>query len=706
MKKFGKKPFRKYLLSVSVGEMEDRIVPAALINARQLFYTDIDGDRVRVLASKPVFTPENVNQIFQFDKGLVDVTSKTIMFGQQLQSINLTPLGAKANELNLTISSGSYVHPRFKTSFKGRIGDGLVNVGSIDARGINLGAIRIAGDLGRIQAGSGVADVLPEFCGGHGVCVINVNSLGAAGVATQAAGGNLESVIKGSVGRIMVAKDVENASVSILAGQDAKVPVELGTFWVGGSLIGGAADNSGSIQVEGYLNQFRINGSIQGSSGINSGSIRSLGTYRFLPFGITGHVGGDVVGGSGEGSGLISMKGSYGGGIQSIAACSNKLKVVGSLRGGSGNRSGGIEVDGVVSGIEIDGDIVKGDSTGMVANLTSSNPNDWLGMVANLTSSNPLHLISYPDIHGYISVGYAGNIKVGGSILTGPGGEGGVGVSGNPAIVAKYGLGNIDIRGSVTGSASQPVNFVAGGAHTAFQDLLSIGHLRIGKDVQNLNVVVGAYAVPGFVQSADAKIGEIIVRGNWTASSIYAGVSDSTHPNAGLLDSPTKYSAVASVRIGGEVLDQDAFTVSGIYAEEIGTVVIGSSGNGGAGGAASMPVVVGGNGGAGGAGSVLRFYGGAGGAGDAGGVAGLLARKSFFESIFGDGGNGGNGGLFLARRNWFNRVLGSTGNGGSAGWFGLGGNAGDGFVVGQAGPRNDKLELGKLHIDETTPRNL
>src|SRR5205823_12265643 len=45
---------------------------AKRINASTVAYTDIDGDHVTVTLSKPLLTAGNVNNVFEFDTGMVD----------------------------------------------------------------------------------------------------------------------------------------------------------------------------------------------------------------------------------------------------------------------------------------------------------------------------------------------------------------------------------------------------------------------------------------------------------------------------------------------------------------------------------------------------------------------------------------------------------------------------------------------------------
>jgi hypothetical protein len=108
----------------SIEFLEARIAPASVI-----MFTDVDGDTVTVKSSKGILT----NALLHFeDRGL----------GKQLTEIDVnTPM---FQGTNLT----------FKVK-KGPTGDGLVNVGYIDATGVDLGTVNVPGDIGRIDAGDG-----------------------------------------------------------------------------------------------------------------------------------------------------------------------------------------------------------------------------------------------------------------------------------------------------------------------------------------------------------------------------------------------------------------------------------------------------------------------------------------------------------------------------------------------------------------------
>ncbi len=112
---------------------------ATLVAANKLTYQDADGDNVEVTLSKPVLTAGNVNSIFTFDTGPIAGNGTK----QQLRTINLVGVAGVAGTTIITKAMRSAANG----------GDGFAAIGQIDALGIDIGAVTIDGDLGRILAG-------------------------------------------------------------------------------------------------------------------------------------------------------------------------------------------------------------------------------------------------------------------------------------------------------------------------------------------------------------------------------------------------------------------------------------------------------------------------------------------------------------------------------------------------------------------------
>ena len=244
--------------------LEARIAAAILLSPTEVRYTDVDGDTVSV----------------KFSKGQLDLqrnfTFATAGRGEQLQQISLSEDAAEFSDTNLTITVTR------------RLGDGVANVGSISAAGVDLGIIRVSGDLGRIEAGDS------NFATA-GVDFVRVRSLGRFGVLTQAADdAGLASEIAGDVGSFRIHGAMKDASLSVTGGA-------IGSIVILGSLRGGDGDDSGSIHSSNGITAIEIGNDIIGAAGLRSGSIvseRELGSLV---------VGGSIESGAGAQSGSIRV---------------------------------------------------------------------------------------------------------------------------------------------------------------------------------------------------------------------------------------------------------------------------------------------------------------------------------------------------------------------------------------------------------------
>ncbi len=142
--------------------LESRVAPAGVF-----LYTDVDGDQVKVTSSLG---------------SNIDLVTAANVVGGQLRLLNLTP--AVFNNTNITVS---VVGPHVPG------GNGLANVGHIDSTGHNLGNVTVVGDLGQIDAGSGIG--LPPA-----INSLKVHSLGRLGTDTLGILSKIASItIKGHV---------------------------------------------------------------------------------------------------------------------------------------------------------------------------------------------------------------------------------------------------------------------------------------------------------------------------------------------------------------------------------------------------------------------------------------------------------------------------------------------------------------------------
>jgi hypothetical protein len=428
--------------------LESRIAPAyalpTLVNARTVTYTDGDGDLVTITLSKGFF--EDPNDLLQNDFVFVDVVGGVTNSKQlgRLDFVGDTVLDGA----NVTITA----KPSRETPTSPLRGDGMVNIGHIDATGIDLGAVNIRGDLGAIDAGdSNLKD--------GGLKSLTVLSLGEEGTLTGAP--DLVSNIVGAVGSIRVTGDIVDASISIDGGATPSSG-SLGSLFVGGSILGGGADDSGQVFLTGALGTVTIGGDLGGSSGVGSGLLQAakFGTIT---------IGGSVTGGSGESSGQIfaegaiskitiggSMIGNDGVSSSVISAQSiGTLQIDGSVFGGFGADSGKIEVDTTITTLRIGGSLIGGPVLG----LDSANSGYIFvgGKLSSATIGGNIEggnsATGFANTNtGYVDAGSIGSFTVGGSLI---GGDDNGGTLTDSGVIRAVGtIGTLVIKGGIYGGDS------------------------------------------------------------------------------------------------------------------------------------------------------------------------------------------------------------------------------------------------------------
>lgn len=179
------------------------IAPVITGKGRVAQFNDRDGDLVTLRVTQGAFAAD---QFLIFGVGNNG--------GGQLVRLDLSDPADLFAASKLTITA--------KKSTGGP-GDNLVNIGAIDARGINLGAVNIAGDLGRIDVAAAKS--------------LTVQSLGTLGLATQTEGGSTASHFTGKLGSLTVKESIRDASV---LGSTSIGPVKVLGSILGGRISAGA----------------------------------------------------------------------------------------------------------------------------------------------------------------------------------------------------------------------------------------------------------------------------------------------------------------------------------------------------------------------------------------------------------------------------------------------------------------------------------
>lgn len=164
-------------------------------------FTDVDGDLVTVKTTRGEFIAED----------FVLVPRGDFIGGAQLARLDL---GTDFANANITFTA--------KRDLFG--GNGFVNVGAIDATGVNLGTVSVKGDLGAIDAG--------------GIKSLTVQSIGRLGTSTQEAGGSVALTVSGRIGTLAVKSDSVGAALTASG---------FGAIRIGGSIIGGSITSGSDI---------------------------------------------------------------------------------------------------------------------------------------------------------------------------------------------------------------------------------------------------------------------------------------------------------------------------------------------------------------------------------------------------------------------------------------------------------------------------
>jgi filamentous hemagglutinin len=395
-------------------------------------------------------------------------------------------------------------------------GDGLVNVGFINANGRDLGTVLVDGDLGRIDAG--------DPANPAGACKgLTAQSLGVFGTSTGAP--DLLSTFNGRLDKLTIATDVKAASVRVVDSSGANHG-SIGPIFIGGSLIGGAAANTGEIVSANAMGPVTIRGDVIGC-GSQTGFIHTTAAGPIL--GVT--IGGSLLGGYGANSGKIFTVNvigpvKIGGDIKGDAAFSGlidggsiaSVTIGRSLLGGDGTASGAIFSQTSIGPVKI-GKSIIGDGSDMGA-LDSGVIN--AGSLGAVTLGDSL-LGGFGERSGQIkSAGAIGVVKINGDIRGGVGGQKDAGI-----VDAGTTLAGITVGGSVLGGNGEN----SGRISTAG----AMGNVTIGGSLMG-----GAGASSGRIRSGDT-IRAVVIKGDVLGD----GQNSAVITSAG---------AIASVTIGGSLI--------------------------------------------------------------------------------------------------------------------------------------------------------
>jgi hypothetical protein len=501
-----------------------------------------------------------------------------------------------------------------------------VNVGYIDAIGLSLSSVSVAGDLGRIDAGGGATATA--------LGTLSVHTLGAMSGTQGGLTYSTESNITGTLGTLNVLGNLDGA----VNAQDYKSRPgtgNIGHLNIGGSIDGSNSSGAGVVLFTGTLGTAVIDGGIEGGSSELFGSISgAYGTYSKIgsitvkgsvpddpnPSPIPSVPGTSILGGSGQLSGGIS------------AAKIGKVSIAGDVYGGTGVASGDIQAGDTLGTVTIAGSLIGGNfaagspteanSSGVVFGATVGSVTIGKNIIGGSgLSSGQVYstgtiqkVIVMGDLDGgsagtSSSSGLSGVIqgtKIG-SVLIDGSVNGGNLVSGDSNQLATYSggifsntsIGSVTILGNLNGGTGQ-----SGGNIST--DGGGLGTLVIGtKGGMTGSVIGGSGAAAGSI-NIDGVLGKATLYGNLTGASgsssgtievngaansleIAGNVTGGTADNTGTI---SIFGLLKSTTIGGSIIGSSSgstlLTNTGyIQADGIGTMTVtgtltsGTAGSGG-----------------------------------------------------------------------------------------------------------------------------
>ena len=531
--------------------LEARIAPATLafINPTTATYSDVDGDLVTVKFSKGILSAGNLADV------LITAPAGPLG-GEQLQKIDLTIIGLAASPDGTAIA----ITAKPQNIASVLRGDGLANVGHIDGTGHDLGAVKIVGDLGQIDAGDATTTTAA-------LKSLNALSIGQLGTTTQA-GGDLHSEIKGALGSLTVGGNVKGAFIDVTPLVDGKI----GSITIGGSVVGAMADNTGRISASGSIGKVKVGGNIEGGGGFASGRINAGGALGSVT------IGGSLLGGTNVNSGSLVSGDAMG-----------AVKIGGNIQGGSSTSAGAIGSNTTIASVTVGGSLIGGagaSSGGILASLALG-PVKIGGDVRGGSISGT----AFTQHTGYIHGARIVSVFIGGSLIAGTDTSSSSLVT-SAAIVADDDIGSVTVLGSLVGNRTGDAVDVTisargqNGVSAASKTDVAIGKITIGGRVEFATILAG-YDVLLVAQNADAQVGTVTVGGDWISSHLIAGVQANTGGFGDRDDSRITGGKdnVATSKIAGLIIKGSALgtldsidtALFGIEAQQLGKITIGGT---------------------------------------------------------------------------------------------------------------------------------
>lgn len=297
------------------------VVPTLSANGKTATFTELDGDLITVKITKGSLVNANF-----------DLFQPTGAGGVRFSLLDLDTGSAGSN---LTITA--------KPTAAG--GDGLVNLGFLDANGIDLGKVKIAGNVELLMMGDGDATTLA-------VKSFNAQTLGRGSFKAQDSGGPNIAKFTDPIGTLSIKGDADRARLDLVSAKQ---------ILIGGSLLGGARQGEGRIDATSGIGTIKIGRDVRASGGVGTGTINVGGAIGNLT------IGGSALGSNGLGSGFINVGGNIanmkiGRDLRDVSIISGgDIKVAtigGSLIDTDTPGGGRLEANGSLGKLTIGGDIL------------------------------------------------------------------------------------------------------------------------------------------------------------------------------------------------------------------------------------------------------------------------------------------------------------------------------------------------------------
>lgn len=249
-------------------------------------YVGGDGNDVVLTTPPPLavqIAPGGKSATFRdVDGDLVMVkTSKGAFDGSEFSGIETGPNGAGQLQRLMLDADFSGANITFTAKPGAAGGNGFVNIGFLDATGVDLGTVSVPGDLSRLSAGT--VGETPER---PALKSLTVQSLGVLGSSTQGVGSVFPSVnLLGALPKLTISGDLRT-SISIDGGAAGK----LGSAFIGGSFV--PITNSISLSADGGIGSLKIAGDIRStaSAGVAIQSDGAIGSIN-----VGGSIAGDSI---------------------------------------------------------------------------------------------------------------------------------------------------------------------------------------------------------------------------------------------------------------------------------------------------------------------------------------------------------------------------------------------------------------------------